>query len=174
MKYLTHKIINNRFMKNTHALFLKYGFFLCLVVFFSSCKVNKVSKKDYSAANKIIESARNYTGVPYKIGGNDFKGIDCSGLLCNVFKENGVTLPRISWQQSEVFPAIRIEDVRKGDLVFFVTGGKFISHAGIITEIKSKEEIMFIHASSSKGVREDNLYTKYWWERLAKVTRSGF
>jgi probable lipoprotein NlpC len=159
-------------MKNTRAIFLKYAYFLLIVAFFTSCKVNKVSKKEYSTANKIIESARIYTGVPYKSGGNDFKGIDCSGLLCNVFKEYGVTLPRISWQQSEVFPAIRIEDARKGDLVFFVTGGKFISHAGIITDVRGKEEIIFIHASSSKGVREDNLFTNYWWTRLAKVTRT--
>ncbi len=148
-------------------------FYLLLIVFVSSCKVNKNSKKDYSANNRIIETARTYTGVPYRLGGNDYKGIDCSGLLCNVFKEHGVALPRISWQQSEFFPAIRVEDARKGDLVFFVTGGKFVSHAGIITEVKSKEEILFIHASTSKGVREDNLYGNYWWTRLAKVTRAG-
>lgn len=159
-------------MKNIRVIFLKYAYFLLFIAFFTSCKVNKVSKKEHSTANRIIESARTYMGVPYKSGGNDFKGIDCSGLIFNVFKENGIILPRISWQQSEVFPAIRIEDARKGDLVFFVTGGKFISHAGIITEVRSKEEIMFIHASSSKGVREDNLFSNYWWTRLAKVTRS--
>ncbi len=146
----------------------------------SSCKIfrGKPSEsstfKENNATKKLIQTARTYTGVPYKTGGNDQNGIDCSGLLCNTFKEVGVKLPRISWQQAEYFPAINLPNIQKGDLVFFVTNGTHINHAGIVTELKNENEIIFIHASSSKGVIEDNMMSNYWKARFAKVCRPKF
>ncbi|WP_337044762.1 C40 family peptidase [Emticicia sp. 17c] len=122
----------------------------------------------------LLKIARSYTGVPYLSGGNDENGIDCSGLLCNSFKELGILLPRVSWQQSEFFPAIDMPNIQKGDLVFFVTTGKNINHAGIVTEVKGEDEVLFIHASSSKGVREDNMMNAYWKARFARVCRPDF
>ena len=146
----------------------------------SSCKIlrSKAPKNTPFRENiytkKIISTARIYTGVPYKNGGNNEKGLDCSGLLCLSFKEIGVKLPRISWQQAEYFPAINLPNIQKGDLVFFVTVGKNISHAGIVTEVISEDDIRFIHASSSKGVIEDNLMNSYWKSRFAKVCRPKY
>ncbi len=146
----------------------------------SSCKnlLNKAPENSTARENiytmKIISTARNYKGVPYKSGGNDEKGLDCSGLLCLSFKEIGIKLPRVSWQQAEYFPAINLPNIQKGDLVFFVTVGKNISHAGIITEVKSDNDIRFIHTSSSKGVIEDNMMTNYWKSRFAKVCRPKY
>jgi cell wall-associated NlpC family hydrolase len=146
----------------------------------SSCKIlsskapENTPFRENIYTKKIISTARNYTGVPYKNGGNNEKGIDCSGLLCLTFKEIGVKLPRISWQQAEYFPAINLPNIQKGDLVFFVTVGKNISHAGIVTEVISEDDIRFIHASSSKGVIEDNLMNSYWKSRFAKVCRPKY
>ena len=64
--------------------------------------------------------------------------------------------------------------MRAGDWVFFITnkgGTSSINHAGIVTELKSPKEIYFIHASSSKGIREDNLISKYWMSCFAKAKR---
>jgi probable lipoprotein NlpC len=163
----------------------KYLLFAIILLSASSCKIfrGKPSESTYEKENtrstntytkKIIQTARSYTGVPYKLGGNDQNGIDCSGLLCNTFNEFGIKLPRISWQQSEYFPAINLPNIQKGDLVFFVTAGKNISHAGIVTDVKNENEIIFIHASSSKGVIEDNMMTTYWKSRFAKVCRPRF
>ena len=152
---------------------------LCVLVM-SSCKIFRSkapesnSFKENAYTKKIIQTARNYTGVPYKSGGNDESGLDCSGLLCVSFKETGVKLPRISWQQSEYFPAINLPNIQRGDLVFFVTSGKNISHAGIVTEVKNENDVRFIHASSSKGVIEDNMMTNYWKTRFARVCRPQF
>lgn len=130
----------------------------------------------YISANtrNLIKIARSYTGVPYRIGGNDERGIDCSGLLCNTFKEFGIQLPRVSWQQSEFFPAIDIPNIRTGDLVFFSVNGKVVNHAGIVTEVRSENEVIFIHASTSKGVIEDNMMTNYWKARFASACRPDF
>lgn len=162
------------------------------MVLVSSCKIlqrkpseqktesKKTSKqtnthfKESIYTKKIVQTARTYSGVPYKSGGNDEKGLDCSGLICQTFKEVGIKLPRISWQQAEYFPAIDLPNIQKGDLVFFVTAGKNISHAGIVTEVKNEDDIRFIHASSSKGVIEDNMMITYWKARFARVCRPQF
>ena len=124
---------------------------------------------------QVVQVARTYSGTPYRSGGNDKNGIDCSGLICSVYSEIGVKVPRISWQQSEFGREInRLEDIRAGDWVFFVPeSGKegYVSHAGIVTDVRNKQEIFFIHASTSKGVREDNLFSSYFKGRFVKAMR---
>ncbi|KAA6441631.1 NlpC/P60 family protein [Dyadobacter flavalbus] len=124
---------------------------------------------------QVVKVARTYSGTPYRSGGNDKNGIDCSGLICSVYSEIGVKVPRISWQQSEFGKEIsRLEDLRAGDWVFFVPeSGKegYVSHAGIVTDVRNRQEIIFIHASTSKGVREDNLFSNYFKGRFVKAMR---
>lgn len=124
---------------------------------------------------RVIGKARDYTGTPYRSGGNDKNGIDCSGLICSVYSEIGVKVPRISWQQSEFGTEVSgIKNIQPGDWVFFVPeAGKegYISHAGIVTDVRGDQEIIFIHASTSKGVREDNLFSSYFKNRYVKAMR---
>lgn len=123
----------------------------------------------------VVEIARNYTGTPYVFGGNDKSGIDCSGLICSVYTEAGYKVPRISWQQSEFGHEVaEISQIKPGDWLFFVPeAGKegYVSHSGIVTEVRGANEIIFIHASTSKGVREDNLYSNYFKNRFVKAMR---
>lgn len=125
-------------------------------------------------AGEIIRIARTFTGTPYRSGGNSKDGIDCSGLLCTVFNTVGLQMPRISWQQSEVGYEVEVNQIQPGDLLFFVpehSKAGYVSHAGLVTEIKGKQDIRFIHASSSRGVREDNLYSSYFKGRFVKAVR---
>ncbi|MBO0938616.1 C40 family peptidase [Fibrella sp. HMF5335] len=125
-------------------------------------------------ASEVINQARTYTGTPYVSGGNTYDGIDCSGLICAAFSSVGLKMPRISWQQSEVGHEVEVEEIRPGDLVFFVPeSGKegYVSHAAIVTEVRGPNDIRFIHASSSRGVREDNLYSTYFKGRFVKALR---
>lgn len=140
----------------------------------SVSSVRKTTVPVSANTRNLIKVARSYTGVPYRSGGNDERGIDCSGLLCNTFKEFGILLPRVSWQQSEFFPAIDIPNIRTGDLVFFSVNGKVVNHAGIVTEVRGENEVIFIHASTSKGVIEDNMMTNYWKARFASACRPNF
>lgn len=124
------------------------------------------------AAN-VIATARSFTGTPYRTGGTDARGMDCSGLIMTSFEAVGIRMPRVSWQQAETGREVGMADVRPGDLVFFVTnkkGQSAINHSGIVSRV-TNEEIWFIHASSSKGVREDNLNTPYWRQAFAKLVR---
>ena len=132
----------------------------------------KSSKNLSKDVDKVIKVARSYYGTPYRYGGTSRIGMDCSGLLCTSFKAIDVDLPRTSKQQSEFGRPVREREIKEGDLLFFGTGGsRHINHVGLVTEVKSKEEIIFIHSSTSLGVMEDNLYSDYYRRSFIKAVR---
>lgn len=122
----------------------------------------------------VISTARTYLGTPYKYGGTTRSGMDCSGLLLNSFKAVDVNLPRSSEAQSKVGKEIKkMNDLEPGDLVFFATGRKKdeITHVGLVTDVKSRDNIKFIHSSSSLGVVETNLFAEYYLKRFRVARR---
>lgn len=134
---------------------------------------NTAELKTNKKAEDIIILARNYTGVPYKMGGTTTDGMDCSGLIYTVSQKAGLVIPRISYQQAEIGTEVELEKVVQGDLVFFNTAknSNKISHVGLVTEVAYPQKIIFIHSSTSKGVREDNLFSDYWKKAFVKATR---
>jgi cell wall-associated NlpC family hydrolase len=123
--------------------------------------------------DKVISAARTYIGTPYKYGGTTRSGMDCSGLLLNSFSAVKVNLPRSSEAQSKVGTEIKMSELKAGDLVFFATGNKKkeITHVGLVTVVRSKDDIKFIHASSSLGVVETNLFSEYYQKRFRVARR---
>ena len=99
--------------------------------------------------------------------------MDCSGLTGNAYQAINLTLPRTADAQAEVGEKIKRKDVKPGDLVFFATGKKKreITHVGIVTEIKGKDNVKFIHASTTVGVVETNLYSEYYETRFRTARR---
>ncbi len=148
---------------------------LILILFFgfvSSCKKNstKSNLKNQLFVNKCIK----YIGTPYKFGGIDKNGLDCSGLIYLAFFEMGQNIPRISYKQAEIFKEISKNDLQIGDLLYFKVNSKKINHTGIVSKIIKRDEIYFIHASTSSGVREDNLFSTFWHSKFVKVTRPNY
>lgn len=123
-------------------------------------------------ALKAVRAAKSYTGTKYKYGGMDKKGMDCSGLMHLSYKSAGVDLPRTSHAQSNVGKRVYVGELIPGDLIFFGAqpGSKKISHVGIVS-YSQDGEVRFMHASSSRGVVEDELTPAYWTPRYIKATR---
>lgn len=130
------------------------------------------SASENSIANKVIGTALTYSGTRYKFGGTTKKGMDCSGLLYVAFGQHDVQLPRVSYQMAEEGQRIRVNKVRKGDLLFFRTSKRKrrINHVGMVVAVEG-DEIKFIHASTSRGVIVSSLREGYWNYAFVKATR---
>ncbi len=110
----------------------------------------------------ILSEANTYLGTPYRFGGSTRSGIDCSAFVLNVYGETvGLELPRVAAEQAELGEKVELEELQKGDLVFFAHGRR-ISHVGIVQEVTADGEIKFIHAATSKGVMISSLNDSYW------------
>ena len=98
--------------------------------------------------------------------------MDCSGLLFRVYSDQNYIIPRVTTQQAEFGLPVSMDVIAQGDWLFFKTSGsENINHVGLVTKVQGPNEVLFIHSSTSKGVREDNLYNNYWFKAFQKVIR---
>ena len=94
-------------------------------------------------ASNISSVAKSKLGITYKWGGNGPYKYDCSGFTKEVFRRNGIKIPRVSKDQAKVGKKILKKHLRKGDLIFFHSKkSSIVDHVGIYLG-KGK----FIHAS---------------------------
>ncbi|NNM32880.1 MAG: C40 family peptidase, partial [Gemmatimonadetes bacterium] len=101
-----------------------------------------------------------YLGTPYRYGGNTRDGLDCSGLVCQVYRKHGMDLPRTSFHQYRQGRPVDRSDLQPGDLVFFSGSGGGVQHVGIYVG-----ENRFLHASTHhRQVRIDSLSQRYFRE----------
>ncbi len=115
----------------------------------------------------VVATALAYRGVPYRNGGSDPSGFDCSGFTQYVFNQVGTALPREVREQFRIGTGIERDAVEPGDLVFFETVTRGASHVGLA--IGGGE---FVHAPSSNGVvRIERLTSSYWSRRYVGARR---
>ena len=118
----------------------------------------------------VVEYARTFKGVPYKLGAAGPKAFDCSSFTRYVYRHFGYDITAYSQVQfREGRPVESYSDLQKGDLVFFCTNGDGrVSHVGIYLK-----DYKFVHASSSRGVAVDDLRQNYYathFHAAARVT----
>ena len=77
-------------------------------------------------------TARYYLSAPYLWGGKCHFGIDCSGLVQQVYKIAGYKLPRDAYQQADCGDPIPFDELRTGDLAFFHNDAGRVTHVGIV------------------------------------------
>lgn len=84
--------------------------------------------------DELAAYGKQFVGTPYVWGGNSLSsGIDCSGLVQQVYKKFGISVPRVTYDQINVGKAIKLSGLRAGDMVFFDTEAdrKGPDHVGI-------------------------------------------
>jgi cell wall-associated NlpC family hydrolase len=143
----------------------------------ASQRLNRAEREQYSRQLGIpltgrenpalIRELGGWMGTPYRYGGSTRAGADCSGFVWAVYRNvYGITLSRTTEAQARETRRIRQCRLKEGDIVFFRTIGRKVSHSGIYIT-----NGYFIHASSSRGVIINSLDEKYYSRRFIKGGR---
>ena len=125
--------------------------------------------------DELLDYAKTFIGVPYRLGAAGPERFDCSGFTSYVFREFGYNLPHNSVMQfKDCRPVESFSDLRKGDLVFFGARNSIrnIGHVGIVVdEDLDRGMFRFIHASTSNGVEIQRSTSPYFMMRYMGAGR---
>ena len=124
---------------------------------------------EYSARDNaaLYAEVNGWMGVPYKYGGNDRRGVDCSAFVGAVVKSvYGVTLHRTANEMLRDVELVGTKQLREGDILFFTNSNGKVSHVGIYLK-----DGLFAHASTSAGVCVSRTDDKYWSKHFYKGGR---
>lgn len=154
-----------------------FSIFLIFTIALSSCGSKKNIVKSDTKAAKAADAMANlkskslyrfitdWTGVKYRLGGLDKKGIDCSGFALLLQKDiYGHGLPRRSRDQAEAVKKVNQNNLKEGDLIFFSFGGGAVDHVGIYLNNN-----FFVHASTTRGVIVDDLNLPVYQKAIVKT-----
>lgn len=148
----SHKNLTTTATENSEAAALKEKYAVQLAV----------EKKELQNI-ALLKFMDEWLGVPYKYGGTDKSGIDCSALTGKLYSSiYGKSCGRSAQDIYDQAKTINTSNLKEGDLVFFKIESKKVSHVGVyITNNK------FLHATTKKGVMindlNENYYKKYFY-----------
>jgi len=129
------------------------------------------SKSASELAAGVVSTALDVMGTPYRWGGDDGNGYDCSGLIQYAYGQHGIILPRVSREQVLRGVAVehQIEALAPGDILGFSVEGDQVTHVGLYVG-----QGQFIH-SASRGVKVSSLSAadpdSAWWRQRWVVAR---
>lgn len=164
--------INQTALKGRFKLLL----FLMVLLVFSACSTRKNTNVNTTAARAAVVMSQlkskplyrfinDWTGVRYRLGGLDKRGIDCSGFALLLQKNiYGNELPRRSSDQAAVIRTKSMGQLKEGDLIFFSFGGRAVDHVGIYLK-----DNFFVHASTTRGVIVDDLNIAAYQKAMVKA-----
>lgn len=125
-----------------------------------------------ASAADILGYGQQYVGTPYVWGGTDLsKGVDCSGLVQQVFAKYGISLPRTTYDQIGTGTAVDSSHLQAGDLVFFSSGagGKTPDHVAIY----AGNGKMLEAPRPGEAVRVTDMTSDYYMSRFVGGRREG-
>jgi cell wall-associated NlpC family hydrolase len=122
-----------------------------------------------SVRHLIIE-ANKHIGEPYRYGGTNSRGWDCSGFVRAIYARSlSMQLPRSSEEMHALGVEIPLSKGKAGDLVFFNINTKKPSHVGIYLGDRN-----FVHVSTSQGVVVSSLEEEYYRKHFLGLRRLPF
>ncbi|WP_169084813.1 C40 family peptidase [Paenibacillus sp. PL91] len=144
---------------------------ICSAIVMSAITFGSFAQKAQAATPETIDlvsEGKAYIGTPYKFGApaGVTYAFDCSSFTQFLFKGLDVSLPRTSTAQATIGEKVPKGSLSMGDLVFFKTNGKSISHVAIYAGNNK-----IIHSSSSQGVTVSSLNLSYWSKSYVTARR---
>ena len=137
--------------------------------------VKPVPEAPKTLVDEMLDYAKTFIGIPYRLGACGPDRYDCSGFTLTVFKEFGMDLPHNSTAQFRMSrPVESFSDLRKGDLVFFGARNNIreIGHVGIVVDVDLEHGMFrFIHASTSNGIEIQRSTQPYFMMRYMGAGR---
>jgi cell wall-associated NlpC family hydrolase len=131
------------------AIALTFVFLCC------SCRVWTEPGKSPSLRYQITDLARHLCGIPYRLGGDDIDGFDCSGLVSYIYGCYGIRLPRGAREQAKLKRKVSIENAKPGDILIFRI--RHERHSAIYLGMEH-----FIHAPKGNAVVREEELNRYW------------
>ena len=87
-------------------------------------KVETVEMNTAGKGQEIADFALQFVGNPYVWGGTSLtSGADCSGFVQSVYRNFGISLPRVAADQAQAGTRVSLEQLQTGDLIFYADGG---------------------------------------------------
>jgi cell wall-associated NlpC family hydrolase len=123
----------------------------------------------------VIEEGLKYLGTPYQFGASTKQTatFDCSSFMKFIFGRNDVSLPRDSRQQSQVGESVAVDQMRKGDMIFFTTAARKnktgVDHIGHVAIYLGENKVLQTY-KVGVGVTVTNLDAN-WTSRIVSVKR---
>jgi cell wall-associated NlpC family hydrolase len=115
----------------------------------------------------IVEAALGQLGRPYRYGGNDNAGFDCSGLVQYAYSEAGVIVPRDTASQLDAGKAIDYDAVQPGDLLFY----RFENSGGLHVGLYIGDGRMIHAPASGRQVSLTEVEAPVWKKRYVEAIR---
>jgi len=152
--YTARNAIKNFDIESAQAVQIKYATMLDVPVE----NINNVP---------LFQDIDYWWGTKYCMGGSTQNCIDCSAFTQAIIKDvYSIQLPRTAEEQFNIATPVNYADLQEGDLVFFQTTGRTISHVGVYLANNK-----FAHASTSGGVMISDLNEDYWKKRFRAAGR---
>ena len=87
-------------------------------------KVENVEMNTAGKGQEISDFALQFVGNPYVWGGTSLtSGAHCSGFVQSVYRNFGISLPRVAADQAQAGTRVSLEQLQTGDLIFYADGG---------------------------------------------------
>ena len=119
-------------------------------------KVSENERRSVGKASRVVPLALALVGAPYRWGGADPRGFDCSGFVMYVYGRAGVSLPHGTVKQYRLGTPVARKELAPGDIVFFDR----LNHSGIYIG-----DGRFVHASKSGDAVKVARLDEAWFER---------
>jgi cell wall-associated NlpC family hydrolase len=130
-------------------------------------RYNTVGNIPIPTGKDIVQTAKQFMGLPYLWGGMSGFSFDCSGFTFSMYQAHGVQIPRDSGPQSKAGLPVQREALQPGDLLFFSDQAGHITHVSMYVN-----NGLMIHApESAKSIEIISIETPRFAETFVCARR---